>query len=349
VPSRVSSALTACALALCAGAAWAQTSDGSVPPGAAKPANSTSVAPVTVEAAAPPKVIEKQTWNFVEAYAAASPKLDLIARWREPICVQVVNLPPEQAAMVKARVVQVAKGLGLPSRPAGCASNIQIVLTSQPQAFLDNVAKNDEQALGFHWRSDLKKLKTVTHPIQGWYKTATQSGKIADDGLAFAVLKDAAGNDIPNPGDAFPKARAGESVDLPENPSPQGCAGSLITDCERSIFKNELVVVDSHAVQGKDLGAVADYLAMMALSQIKPAETCSPLPSIFDLLVKTPCAGRDPPGELTAADAAYLTALYASDPEVKAASVRVEIANRMSEMLIKSNVAVPAGERAKAR
>ena len=346
MPNRVSSILTACALALGPGAAWAQAP--------ARPAAPTAVAPVTVEAA-PPKVLKRQAQSFVEAYSVGTPKLDLIGRWREPICVKVVNLTPEQAALVKARVEQVARGLGLQVRKPGCTSNIQIVLTSQPQAFLDKVAKADEYALGFHWRSDLAKAKTVTHPIQGWYKTATQSAHFGHDGLPFANLTSGpvgnpmagaqapAGSDIVNSGSLFGESHASETLDIAENGSPSGCAGSLINHCERSVFKNVLVVIDSRAVEGKELGALADYLAMASLSQAKSLDGCNSLPSILDLMAKAPCAGRDTPDGLTAADATFLTALYSANPEARAASEQVDIAGRMSEALIKASSAAQAG------
>ena len=330
--------LTGSFLALAVGAAQAQPA----PSQPKKPAASTAVSPVTVKGPAPPKEIKKQTWSFVEAYAAATPKLDLIGRWHEEICVQVVNLTPEQAAVLKARIEQVAKGVGLKVMKPGCASNIQIVLTSQPQAFIDIVAKSNEHTLGFHYPSDLKKVKTVTHPIQAWYKTATESSKIGDDGLSFANLTNAAGEPINNTGNMFARARAGESVDIPENPTPKGCAGSLITHCLRSTFRNVLVVLDSHAVEGKDLGAVADYAAMLALAQPRSLDGCSALSSILDLMAKSPCAGRDAPDQLTAADASYLTALYASNPESSAITERGDIAGRMSEMLIKANRVAPS-------
>ena len=295
--NRASFVVTACALALGASAVLAQTPQ-TAAAGAAKPGGATTVSPVTVEAATP-KVIQKQTWSFVEAYAAAAPKLDLIARWHEPICVKVVNLTPEQAAMVQGRVEEVARGVGLPVGKPGCESNIQIVLTSQPQAFVDKVAKADEHALGFHYPSQLNKVKTVSHSVQGWYKTATQGGKIGHDGLPFAPLKSPIAAKTayedggrPNPGNLAGETQAPETLDIAENGSPPGCAGSLISDCTRSAFKNVLVVVDVHAVEGKSLGAVADYVAMLALSQVKPADGCSPMPSILDLLAKSACAGR---------------------------------------------------------
>ena len=311
-------------LALDASGAMAQTPENAAP----------AVAPLTVEGAAPPKTIQKQAWSFVQTYSVGSPKLDLIARWREPICVEVVNLTPEQAAMVKARIEEVAKGVGLQSRGAGCQSNIQVVLTSQPQAFVDKVAKADEHVLGFHYRSDLKRVKTVTHPIQAWYKTATQGGKVGHAGLPFAFVTcevDA----CTNPGNLKGETQAPETLDIPENGTPPGCAGSLINHCERSVFKNVLVVVDSRVVTGKSLGPLADYLAVLALSQAKSLDGCSAFPSILDLMAKSPCPGRDPPGGITAADAAFLTALYAANPEAAAIAEQNDIAGRMAEILIK--------------
>ena len=359
--NRLPSVLTACALALGASAALAQTP----PPAAAKPVSPTTVAPVTVEAATR-KVIQKQTSLFVEALAAATPKLGQIGRWREPICVQVVNLAPEQAAMVQKRIEQVASGVGLRAQGQGCRSNIQIVLTGQPQAVVDKIAKADDHVLGFHYPSDTNKVKAVTHPIQGWYKTATQGSKVNHDGLPFSYLEGQGGGLPGGPGGAnknmgaddagkpdaqthpyssgelFGEVHHEEIVDLPENGSPAGCAGSLINDCLRSVFKNVLIVVDSNAVAGKDLGAIADYLALLALAQPRSLDGCSALPSILDLMAKTPCPGRDPPDELTGADAAYLTALYASEPEAKAASERVDMAGRMTDILSTNNASAKA-------
>ena len=103
------------------------------------------------------------------------------------------------------------------------------------------------------------------------------------------------------------------------------------------MFKNVLVVVDSRAAVGKPLGALADYVAMMALSQAKALDGCSAFASILDLMAKSPCPGRDPPDGLTSADATFLTALYDSNHEATALSEQAEIANRMAENLIKAN------------
>jgi hypothetical protein len=51
------------------------------------------------------------------------------------------------------------------------------------------------------------------------------------------------------------------------------------------------------------------------------------------------CSGRDTPDGLTGADVAYLTALYAADPEAKKASEQSDIAKRMARILVKANLA----------
>jgi hypothetical protein len=311
----------------------------------------TAVAPVTVQGAAPPKTIEKQARSFVETHAAPVAKINQIGRWHEPICVQVVNLIPEQVAKVRARVEDVARAVGLKVMKPGCRSNIQIVVTGQPQALIDKVAQRDEHDLGFHWRADLDKVKAVTHPIQAWYKTATQGNGNAN-GLAFAFLTMPGPSGAPgmtsgddpqfnavNTGSLLGETHAQETVDIPENGSPSGCADSHFSGCLKSLFKNVLIVVDSHAVEGRDLGATADYLAMLALSRQQSLDGCDALSSIIDLYAKSPCPGRDPPDGLTAADASYLTALYASDSEGRLSSEQGDIAGRMAKILIKAQVA----------
>jgi hypothetical protein len=55
------------------------------------------------------------------------------------------------------------------------------------------------------------------------------------------------------------------------------------------------------------------------------------------MFAKTPCPGRDPPTGLTASDGAYLTALYASNPEATKQGEEDEIAGRMATLLAKAS------------
>src|SRR4051812_1795904 len=112
MPSRFASLVFALLLSSTAAVALAQP----------KPAESTTVAPITVEAAPKPKVIEKQAHSFVESYAAVpNAEIDQIGRWRDPVCVQVLGLPADQQTLVKARIDDVAQAVGLAKARAGCS------------------------------------------------------------------------------------------------------------------------------------------------------------------------------------------------------------------------------------
>ena len=296
-------------------------------PSVARTAPSTTVAPVTVTAAAKPKTIEKQTFTFVQSYAAAqNPEIGQIGRWSDPVCVEVVGLPrADQAAAIKARIESVAQAVGLPAARAGCTANVEIVFTDQPQRIMDIVAQRHEFLLGYYHRHDHNRLKQFTRPIQAWYVTATKSS-----GAKAAVL---ALNGLAQ----YAQFRS-EVIDDPSNAPPVGCADSrLTTSCLQSEFNNVFIAADSKAIDGKDSGMVADYLVMLALSQPRSLDGCNALPSVIDAFAKSPCPGRETPDGLTPADAAYLTALYATDLEAKKKVEQSDIADRMARILINAN------------
>jgi hypothetical protein len=70
-----------------------------------------------------------------------------------------------------------------------------------------------------------------------------------------------------------------------------------------------LLVIDTNKVAGYTIGAVADYAAMATLSLVQNPDHCDPLPSILDMMAPS-CSGREIPAGLTAADLAFLRALY---------------------------------------
>lgn len=334
------STLLALAMGLPAGAALAQ------PPANAAP--STSVAPVTVQGAMP-KTITTQALAFVQSRATApNPEIGQISRWHDPVCVQVEGLAQAaQANAIKARIESVAQSVGLPSPWGGanCKANVEIVFTDNPQGAMDEVAKRREDLLGYYHRHERDRLKTVSRPIQAWYQTATRGGGGDNAIVAFAITPPVSSDPAATTRyhADFPGRTVGAvGVDDPETGAPTGCGDAPnFTACLTSEFVNVFIVVDSKALQAKGIGVgvAADYLVMLALSQPKSLDGCTALQSVLDLTATAACPGRDRPDGLTAADAAWLTALYASDPEAKGAGERSEIANRMADILIKASTA----------
>lgn len=315
MPNRCASLLAASALALTAGQVLAQ----SAPAAPAQATGPTTVAPVTVTVAAPPKVVELRSYHFVQKNeATGNPELEQIVRWRDPVCVKVVGLIPSQEEYIQTRIADVAKAVNLHVGKPGCQANIEIVFSDQPQAVMDTLYKRREYMLGYYHRHDGVRLKKVTHPIQAWHVTATVGGWGAigiSDGPSYS-----------------------EVIDDPDNHPPAGCGDSPhFTSCLQSVFKNVFAVVDNKFLGDNSLGLVADYLVMVALAEPNSLEGCNELPSVIDLFSKSACTGRDSPDGLTPADASFLTALYSADPESKKWAAESDIGNRMARILIKAN------------
>lgn len=316
------------AVALAAGAAL---------PGVARAEGAPAPTPVprvTVEGVAPPKMVQEQAQAFTKAYAATTAELGQIARWRDPICVQVIGLTPEVAAKVEKRIEDVGQAVGLRVMNPGCSPDLEIVFTDKPQVLMDGVARRREPLLGYFHRHDGAKLKAVTRPIQAWYVTSTAGGAGNTAGTVFAYYESTG---------LVPKIPIQQYRDVTDDPSVQGPAGCgdapHFTVCLRSLIKNVLVVADANRLKGQDVGLLSDYIAMLALSQPRSLDGCNSLPSVIDLFAPSPCPGRDVPDGLTPADAAYLTSLYQADPQATLAFQQGDIAERMTSILVKASAA----------
>lgn len=333
---RAIGALLGCAAWLTAGAALAQREPPRVQllptPPAPEAAQATPVSPVAVEATTPAE-LKKQTYSYVQTFGATTAKFDQLARWSRPICVTVQGLTPDKAALVKARVEETAKALKVGALGPGCNPTVELMFADQPQAVLDRVAERRPDVLGYDWRRQASVLKTVSHPIQSWYVTSTE-GDSAGGGMAFMNLGDNGAPVASLPGVAG-RQQNGTVIDDPDERAPSCAVNSRVTSCLKSMFEHVLVVVDNGKVQGYDLGFIADYATVLALSQPRSLDGCNVLPSVIDVFARG-CAGRDNPAGLTRADAAYLIALYKADLRARKTSEQTDIAGRMADALLNS-------------
>ena len=306
-----------------------ETAAGAQPP--AKAASISAVSdPVRVIS---PAAIVMQSRSFVQNHATApNPEIGQISRWHDPVCVQVQGLAQAQAAEIKARIESVAMAVGLPAARPGCRANVEIVFSDNPQAAIDGVARRREDLLGYYHRTERDRLKTVSHPIQAWYKTSTRGDSVRA-GVVFSSIHQWLGAPDYDIGTAVDDEAGAET--------PMGCASApRFTACLTSQFDNVLIMANAKALQDVNLSQAADYLVMLALSQPRSLDGCAALPSILDA---SACTGRSPPDGLTPADAAYLTALYASNPQARGSGAQSDIAGRMAVMLIKASLSVRGG------
>ena len=93
---------------------------------------------------------------------------------------------------------------------------------------------------------------------------------------------------------------------------PETGSGSRIHLPLHSGFALALIVVDPSRLEGREIGQVADRIAMLALSRPARHAGCSALPSVMDVLDPA-CGSNSDDHGLTSYDEAYLKALYATD------------------------------------
>jgi hypothetical protein len=272
--------------------------------------------------------------HFIESHSAPSTNIDQVARWRAPVCPLTTGLQPAYNEFVARRITMAAQSVGAPNKGVGqkCNINIEIVFTPTPQVLLDHLAKSYPTALGSA-RSHAD--RRITRPIQAWYLTGTH----AMNGWNPPVQ----GLDTPAVGgDNQIQAANGEPgspdmmIDQPDGQGgvPGGLAGSHLSVGLRSEFQHVLIIVNSNRVQGMSLAAIADYISMISLTRIASLDTCNELPSIIDLL-SSGCGPRPTADSITAADTAFLQALYGSDLEKKLNIEQGEMRDRMLTVLEK--------------
>jgi beta-lactamase regulating signal transducer with metallopeptidase domain len=261
---------------------------------------------------------QKDAQAFVQSYASVvtGGNQEVVSHWIVPLCVRVTGLEPEQEAAVGTRVVQVAQSLRLAvgrqdshaKVQRGCFGrgvNVEIGFTDDPRGGAEPT--------------------TVTLPIQVRYQTSTTlSANDAAPGEGLAAGRGSNGLKIladypyvpsapigsPGPGGGPPPGSmtggGPSAAGIYFNPpSPPALRTRTITIGIRGV----VVIVDSRRVGTTKLGALADYVALLVLSQSRALDHCQPLPSIADLFAG-PCPGRAAPTGLTPADNAYLSALY---------------------------------------
>ncbi len=121
-------------------------------------------------------------------------------------------------------------------------------------------------------------------------------------------------------------------VDRDDGSSAWTGTGSRFAPPNSSLILNAMIVVDTGKLDGQAIGPIADYAAMLALSQARMPDHCGKLPSILDLLTPD-CPADARPQALTDGDLAFLKALYAANIERFGSSARNNVANGMAQGL----------------
>lgn len=263
---------------------------------------------VTVTATKPS---EAAIEHYVEKRMVPTRMVNKMARWRRPICPLTAGLGDKYAKYVSQRIRDVAAAVGAPvSTDPACKPNIEVVFTTAPQAFMDGVRKTGPAFLGYHdSNSQADQMAKVRFPIQSWYATEsldTDGSAQVDSGQCNGIGTTInAFNVVQTPGDS-----GGAPVPIILNLS---CArvmhwnGARVNNGFDSGFNNILIVAEPAKLYDYEVGSLADYVTMLALSQPRGEETCQDLPSISNLLVRGCTSAAT---KITDGDLAFLKGLY---------------------------------------
>jgi hypothetical protein len=286
---------------------------------AAKAPQPADLSGLTVTAPRKPTPLVNPTSQFVRNHVPEN-RAGQLSRFRDKVCVNVVGLPAAYDAFIAKRIVKLAAQVAAPiDHSARCTPNVNVIFSPNPQAQLVDIAKRREILMGFHWVAQMKQLATFDRPIQSWYVTRS----VGTDGQSVLELNH--GSTFMDGGPGAPPVSVGGTV--------VGRAGSRLGTDMSSELVHSLILVDANKVADAKIGAVADYVTLLALSRWQGLERCNAVPTILNLMADD-CA-EDAPEMATPSDLALLSALYAVDAREAGSQQRMSIASRMQTALEK--------------
>ena len=217
-----------------------------------------------------------------------------LVRWNTPICSFVAGLSAEEAKVVLAHVSQISSAAGAPLARASCQPNFIIVATSEPDRVLEAWYARNNQLFGNATPAHIHQFleNSRSRPVRVWYNInlGRKSG-----------------------------VRNGHFVPSNNRAESSPFVGNAAFD-----FFSIFAIIDTHRTEHTTLGQLADYLAMVGLTDIDLDADIGGAPSILRLFA---LSAEYQPSGLSDWDAAFLKALYQSNQTSRAQ--RFEIVERV--------------------
>lgn len=255
---------------------------------ATEPSSASSQATVVddVEVTARRQAAYEVARSFIDAIVEP-PRGRGLARWDGKVCVGIANMQAAIAQPLIDRISDNVAALGLEVGEPGCTPNVLIVATddgagaaralveARPRVFNPGVSGSRLSL------NALNQFQTADVPVRWWRITVPVD---SDTGLPTVRL-------------------------LGEEPQRRVVRGATrLRTQDRNIFTRIFIILDLEKAAGVDVGALADYLAMAALSQVAQDTDVSGYSSILNLF-------SDPTSIQTLSDwdRDYLKALYGAE------------------------------------
>ncbi len=225
---------------------------------------------------------------------------DLVSRWRDPVCPYVVSTSEKLRVYVRERLLEVAESVPVRStRKADCEPNLFIVITPEPDAFVERWKQRDGGM--FSWKPRGGVERTESGPVRTWH---------------LADLEPADGSPI-NQKDGQPPGFK--------------MKGSRIEVNAMEAMSVAVILIDANAVTQVTPQQLADYVAMRSFAKVDVTADLSSTPTILKLFA--PEGGA--PAEITDFDRAFLRGLYRT--AYAPANQRLAISASMTRQLTRRN------------
>lgn len=245
------------------------------------PQTSTELADVVVEG----RRIEAAARAYIEEIGAPPPGTRP-GRWNEDICISVTGMQRRFAQFMIDRIAIAALEAGVEVSGPGCRPNVVIMATDDGPSLADHLV--DEVGLAFRpsvsgtnlGRDALNHFRTADVPVRWWHVTMPVE---PDSGQVATALR----------GQEPPGITVRDASRLRSN--------------IRYDIAWAIIIVDMSKTGGAPFGALADYVAMAALTQLDPFADMSSEDTVINLFrADSTVTG------LTPWDKDYLAALYSS-------------------------------------
>lgn len=227
----------------------------------------------------PPSELHRRATSFVKLIA--HPVLGQLPRVTDPVCPDVIGIAGAQRAEAIKRIREVAAGVGVPvNTESACIPNLMLVVVPNGSALVETMRKTHSAWLTGLSREEVSTLIRAPGPVRFW----SAIGTVNEDNQT--AMPDPTGRD---------------------RPVLRVSSGSSTRSVTKPNIMASTVVVDAAAASGKTIEQLADYTAMRAFGYAR-AQPGTLVPSILNLFD----AGLLAEPRLSAADVAYLRALYAA-------------------------------------
>ena len=259
--------------------------------------------------------LEDTTEAYVDEVAAPARRRGL-ARWKDGMCVGVVNLENETAQYLADRVSDVARSLGLRAHEPECHPSVLIVATDDGPSFTQAFVNMRPRLFRVggagmdRGSAELRDFISGDRPVRWWHVSLP-----VDSETGNAVVR--------MPGYISGSGAASTLEDTAQQYAPQTRihSASRLNDQTEDVLKRVFIIVDVERLNGASLQQLGDYVAMVAMAQIDPEGNTEQFDTILNLFDGPTTA---PPG-LTGWDRAYLEGLYDLGSETHRINERAQV------------------------